>query len=42
MSLSDQIKSNIPTLVNFHATWCGPCQMMRPNLDEVVNKVGDK
>jgi len=42
MSLSDQIKSNIPTLVNFHATWCGPCHMMRPNLDEVVNKVGDK
>lgn len=42
MSLSDQIKSNIPTLVNFHATWCGPSHMMRPNIDEVVNKLGDK
>lgn len=42
MSLSDMIKSEKPTLVNFHATWCGPCHMMKPNLDEVVEKVGDK
>lgn len=38
MNLAELIKSNKPTLVNFHATWCGPCKIMKPNLDEVVNK----
>lgn len=42
MNLSEMIKSDKPTLVNFHATWCGPCHMMKPNLDEVVNDVGHK
>lgn len=42
MNLIDKIKSEKPTLVNFYAIWCGPCHVMKPNLDEVIEKIGDK
>lgn len=38
----DLIKSETPILVDFYATWCGPCQMMHPILEEVAKNVGDK
>lgn len=38
---TDIIGSEKPTLVDFFATWCGPCKMQSPILEQVKNKVGD-
>lgn len=39
---SEIIKSKTPTLVDFFATWCGPCKMMSPILKDVKSRVGEK
>ena len=32
------LKSNVPTLVDFWAIWCGPCRMVAPIVDELAHE----
>ena len=41
-SFGELIKGNTPVLVDFTATWCGPCKMMKPVLDQLHQQMGDK
>ena len=38
---NDIINSEILTLVDFFATWCGPCKQMHPVLEQLKQELGD-
>ena len=38
---NEMISGEQLTMVDFFATWCGPCKMMHPILEQLKEKMGD-
>ena len=36
--LREKIKNGEKVIVDFHATWCGPCKMMKPTFERLTNE----
>lgn len=41
-TFSDIINGDTPVLVDFFATWCGPCKTMSPILKDFASQMGDR
>lgn len=39
---NEVLKAEIPVLVDFWATWCGPCRMLAPTVSAIAEKYAGK
>lgn len=38
---NEVLKSDKPVLVDFNADWCGPCQMLKPTIEQLAEERDD-
>ena len=42
VEFNDFVKNNKVAVIDFYADWCGPCQMLKPIMEELSEELKDK
>ena len=41
-NFQEMIEGDKPVMIDFWATWCGPCRILSPTVDEIADEYADK
>ena len=41
-NIEEVLASPMPVVIDFWATWCGPCRVLSPTVDEIASKYAGK